>query len=212
MNKNPIGIIGYGELGKQLELLALSCGWENNFIYFDDLHFDRENENTYPFRDYLKEDFKHLNFLVGIGYKKLALRSKIFRTLVEKQRSIPSLVHPTAFIHPSAHIDGGVYIYPLCNVDKNVVLERGVVLNNSVVISHDTRIDQACFLSPGVILSSFCRIGACSFLGAGTVVSNKVIVGNNVTIGIGTVVSKNLEPGKFYIGNPVKEVKDIELK
>lgn len=211
MRKNPIGIIGYGELGQQLELLARACGWENKCLYFDDIQCEQGKIDAFPFRDYQQERFKDLNFLVGVGYKNLPLRRQIFRALAEGQRAAPSLIHPSAFIHPSAEVADGVYAYPMCNVDKNVILERGVLLNNSVVVSHDSRVGEASFLSPGVVLAGFCQVGRCTFIGAGSVVSNEIRIGEGVTVGIGTVVSGHLEPGKFYIGNPMKEVKHMDL-
>lgn len=212
MTKDPIGIIGYGKLGKASKLLAIDCGWKNNFIYFDDNCVDLKIVNSFPFQDFQKEQFKHVNFVVGIGYKNLNLRREILNHLSEKQRAIPSLVHPTAFVHTSATLGSGVYIYPMCNVDHNVELKNGVILHNSSIVAHDSVIREASFLSSGVTISGFCNIGPCTFIGAGSAVSNNISIGQQVTVGIGTVVTKDLVSRKFYIGNPIREVSSICLQ
>ncbi len=211
MKQAPVGIIGYGELGRQLELLSHACGWKGDYFFFDDGCRERGEANAYAFRDYRREAFRHLRFLVGIGYKNLQLRRAIFAELAEMGCQVPALLHPTAYVHPSAQLGAGVYVYPQCNVDKNVVLERGVLLNNSAVVSHDSRVGEASFLSPGSILSGYCTVEACVFLGAGTVVANEVVIGEGATVGIGTVVTGNLDSGGCYIGNPVRQVKHIGL-
>lgn len=84
-------------------------------------------------------------------------------------------------------------------------------MNNLVVVSHDTIVYEEVFLAPGVVLSSLCRVGANTFLGGGCIVSNEVSIGKNAIVGVGSVVTSTLKGGKHYMGNPIAEVKQIQL-
>jgi sugar O-acyltransferase (sialic acid O-acetyltransferase NeuD family) len=197
-------IIGYGELGRQLHAFIQAMDAPEVTVFFDDGCYDRKEPNAFPFNDYLQEQFADYAFFIGLGYKQLAAKEKILQQLLSAGRNLPSLVHHTAWIAPTAHIGQAVYVYPLCNIDKNVVLAPGALLNNSVTISHDSVVGQCSYLSPGVVVCGFTQIGSGSFIGAGTTLANHVSLGSNVVVGIGSVVTQNIPDGTHCIGNPLK--------
>ena len=92
----------------------------------------------------------------------------------------------------------------MCNLDAEVELASGVLLNNSVVVSHNSRVGVAAYLSPGVVLSGHVTIGDFTFLGAGTTVANGRRIGTNARIGIGSVITRDVPDGASAIGNPLR--------
>ena len=101
----------------------------------------------------------------------------------------------------------GTMIYPMCNVDKEVRLGRGVLLNNTVTVSHthNCTIGDGCYLSPGVTVSGNIDIGSECFVGAGAALANDIRIADRTTIGIGTTVTRDIEsPGRSVISNPMR--------
>jgi sugar O-acyltransferase (sialic acid O-acetyltransferase NeuD family) len=199
-----IAIVGYGELGKQLHLLALETLKPTEVIIFDDNEFLKENKNAGLFDDYLSEQFKEYHFIVALGYKHFSKKKDILEKLQKANRVLPSIIHPSSFVSSSAIISEAVYVFPMCNIDKNVKICSGVLLNNSVTISHDSTIGASCYLSPGVVVSGFVQIGEETFLGSGCIVSNNIQIGKKSIIGIGSVITCNIPDKSSAIGNPAR--------
>ena len=191
-------------LGKTQFFHFLNDSSYSGFYYFDDIEFSKKKKNILKFNDYLLKDFEDTAFFVSLGYKNLKAKHHILSDLKNKNRLIPTFFHHTSFINKSACIESGAFIYPMCNIDKNVIIKMGTLLNNNVVISHDSIIGNCCYLSPGVIVSGNVTIGDYTFVGSGSVISNNIKIGNNVVVGIGTVVSKDIPDNTTVIGNPMK--------
>lgn len=208
-----LAFIGFGNLGKQIRNLIFSEKVDC-FIYFDDklLENNSKDKTVYPFEAYKNFDFSGYEIIICLGYKHLTLKLVIIEELEQKNYKLFKFVHPSSFISPFAEIADGVIIYPMCNVDTDVTIEKGTLLNNSVTLSHNSKIGASCFIAPGVIVSGNVIIGDSCFLGTGVKVSNSVDIGKNSIVGIGSVVSMNLKEGSYAIGNPLKIKKRLALK
>jgi sugar O-acyltransferase (sialic acid O-acetyltransferase NeuD family) len=208
---NIIGLIGYGELGKQFEHLISELSLNNGFLYFDDNAKENGIINSQPFDKFLDNEFKDIEFLIGLGYKHLKLKKEIIDILIDRKRKLFTFIHPTAIIDNTAKIDKGTFIYPNVTIDKNVRIGKGCLLNLSVTVSHDSNIEDCCYLSPSVTLSGFVTIGQNVFLGTGVSVANNIIINASSIVGIGSVITKNIEQNSVVIGNPQRIVKKINL-
>lgn len=204
--KSRIGLIGGGALGQQMInfLLEDQASDSVEIYYFDDQLHKAGIINAFPFQSFSDDRFKELSFYIGLGYKHLSIRQKICKQLQQSGFKLTTFVHKTSFVHPSANIGQGVFIYPMCNVDQEVEINDGVILNNSVTVSHNTRIHDSTFVAPGVVISGHVTINECCFIGAGSVVANSISIGRNVKIGVGSCITKNIEDNAFVIGNPMK--------
>ena len=209
MTLKRIGIIGYGALGLQMEhfIWEQAAGQDIIFFYFDDKLLAEKKKNAYPFNSFINDEFIDLDFYIGLGYYHLQLKSNIIRQLKENNFRSPPLIHKSSFIHSTAEIGAGACIYPMCNIGIFTKIADGVLINNSVTISHDSIIGTGTFISPGAILSGRVEIGENCFIGSGVIISNDVKIGDNVTVGIGSVISKNVESNSSVIGNPMKLIK-----
>lgn len=199
------GIIGFGAFGKQLLAFLTETGLhkEEEFVFFDDTLCDKGFPYL-PFGAYKSNDYSGLEFFSGLGYKHLVSRKGMLSWLRLNNRKTGSFVHGSAFVHPTAIIEEGSIIYPLCNIDRNVIIKQGVVLNNSVTVSHDSIVGGCNFLAPGVVFSGNVKTGDCCFFGTGSLVANNLVIGANVTVGIGGVLSRHVKDGLFLTGNPAR--------
>ena len=197
-----IAIVGFGELGQQFFEIFNVNSSVAEFAFFDDLLFDKKIKDAYPFNDFKKDHFAHYDFYIALGYKNLNNKSQIIEELLHLKRNLPKFIHSTSFVNSTAQIGENTFLYPMCNIDKGVCIGKGVLLNNSVTISHNNTIGDCCYLSPGVITSGFVEIGEKTFIGSGAIISNKIKIGKNVKIGIGSVVTCDIPDGCSAIGNP----------
>ena len=106
----------------------------------------------------------------AVGYRNLKARRAVTERILAAGYDMPSLVHPRAYIAPSASIGQGCLIMSAAHVDVGVTIEAHVVIWPGVCVSHDSIVHSNTFLSPNCTICGDCRIGADSFVGAGAVV------------------------------------------
>jgi sugar O-acyltransferase (sialic acid O-acetyltransferase NeuD family) len=195
--------LGYGELGRQIQaFLEEEDNEKINACFFDDLIFDDSKEiRSYDsFTEYIQD----YEWIVSLGYKHLMEKQRVINILLSKNAKLVTLKHSSSYISKKAQIKDGVIIYPMCNIDKEVIVEAGVLINNSVTVSHNSTIGACSYISPGVIISGNVQIGSACFIGTGSLISNGITIGNNSTIGIGSVITHNIPPNSNILGNPAK--------
>jgi sugar O-acyltransferase (sialic acid O-acetyltransferase NeuD family) len=205
-------IIGFGELGKQIYGFINNSN-EAEFVFFDDNTKAGIDENSFAFSEFTKSQFKDAFFYVSLGYRFLENKHKILNELFALGRETPRFIHDSSYLEKSCEISRGCLVYPMCNLDKNVKLGVGTLLNNSVVVSHDTTIGDCCYISPGVIFSGNVNVGDYTFIGSGTVISNNITIGKNVKVGAGTIVTRDIPDDTSVIGNPMRVLqKELQIK
>jgi sugar O-acyltransferase (sialic acid O-acetyltransferase NeuD family) len=207
-----VAFIGFGELGKQIYAFIKEKNVSAECIYFDDILFSQKILNSFPFNQYGDNKFSDYNFIICLGYTLLKKKNQILQDLIALNRTLLTFLHSTAFISNSAYANDGTICYPMCNIDKEVSIGKSVLINNSVIISHNSTIGDCCYISPGAVVSGNVIIGNNTFIGAGSIVANNLSIGNNVTIGLGSVVTKDIPDNSFVIGNPMKFVNSLQLK
>ena len=175
-----------------------------SFVIFDDLAHRDSPRSAQPFSAFQREQYASISFFVCLGYRHLETKLEIVEGLLAAGRNLPSLVHPTAYVHGTAQIGPGVVVYPMCNIDTESRIRAAAILHNSVVVSHDTEVGAGAYLAPGVITSGFVTIGPRTFVGTGSVVSDGVSVGSDARVGIGTAVTSDVEGATSVIGNPMR--------
>lgn len=202
-----LAVLGFGELAHQiLNFIDVS---QESIQIFDD-HLVGKKTNALPFSNYLQH-LHNYEWIVALGYKHLNKKLELAQVISAQGAKLKSFIHPTCFKSESCVINDGVVIYPMCNLDKGVQIGQVSILNNSVIVSHDSVIGAANYISPGVIISGNVSIGNCCFIGAGSIITNGITIGNNVTIGAGTLVTQNLPSNSYVIGNPMAFKKNLNL-
>jgi len=210
--KKKIAIIGAGELGLQIANLVEQ---DNNYevcSFYDDFITIGTKINKYKvdgtiddiYSSFMSKKFNCL--LLGIGYKHLDIRQKLYEKFSE-QIPFATIIHPTCFIDPTAKIGNGSVLYPGCIVDKNAIIENNVLLNLGVVISHNSYIASHSFISPRVVIAGFSSIGECCNIGINTTIIDNIKITNNVFTGGGSVIIKNIELSGLYVGNPARFIR-----
>lgn len=197
-----IGIIGYGDLGKQLRAFLQQHYPDAVFTVFDDYTSVAEGATVAPFDAYLQEKYAGNQFYIGLGYKHLSKREALVTAIGIQQ--LQPFVHPSVVQGVGVQIGAGSFVYPGAILDHQANIGNGVLINNGVIVSHETNIGDATYVSPGVVICGKAQIGKRCFIGAGAIISNGVTIGDDVVVGIGSVITKNVPSGSSVIGNPMR--------
>ena len=138
--------------------------------------------------------------VIGIGDN--AKRREIARTLTFEWETV---VHPFAWVHPSAKLGRGTVVCAGAVVQPDAVIGDHVIVNTGATIDHDCRIGDYAHLGPGVHLAGSVEVGEGAFLGIGSVAIPGVKIGSWSTLGAGAVAIRDLADGAVATGVPAKE-------
>lgn len=120
-----------------------------------------------------------------------------------------TLVHPSAYVHPSVELGEGTVVFAGAVIQPDVKIGKHCIVNTGATVDHDCVIEDYVHLAPGVHLAGGVHIGEGSFLGIGSLALIGINIGNWVTVGAGGVVIKDVSTGKTVMGVPAKERTEI---
>jgi len=130
------------------------------------------------------------NAVGGIG--NILVRIRIFDRLARAGFTCPTLVHPSAFVEPSARLSAGTQILPQAYVGSEAQLGFGVIVNTGAVVSHDCILGDYVNVSPGALLAGSVQIERGVLIGMGATINLGVQVGANARIGNGATVKEDV--------------------
>jgi sugar O-acyltransferase (sialic acid O-acetyltransferase NeuD family) len=117
---------------------------------------------------------------------------------------VPSLVHPSAVVSPSATLGRGSVVFPAAVVNAGARIGVAVIVNSAAVVEHDCVLADAVHVSPHATLAGGVVVGERSWIGAGATVIQGVRVGADVTVGAGAVVLRDVSAGSTVVGVPAE--------
>jgi acetyltransferase EpsM len=133
------------------------------------------------------------NAVGGIG--NIASRINVFEHLAKTGFSCPTLVHPTAFVEPSATLSDGVQVMPHTYIGSDARVGFGAIINTGAIVSHDCTVGEYANLSPGAILAGEVSVGDAALVGMGVTVNLRVQIGSRARIGNGATVKQDVPEG-----------------
>jgi len=131
-----------------------------------------------------------INAVGGIG--NIQSRIKVFERLSHAGFTCPTLIHPTAFVEPSATLSDGVQVMPHAYVGSETHVGFGVIINTGAIVSHDCTLGDYSNLSPGAILAGEVSVGSATLIGMGVTVNLRVKVGELARIGNGSTIKQDV--------------------
>lgn len=133
-----------------------------------------------------------VNAVGGIG--SLAVRSKVFQALAQAGFDCPPVVHPTAWVEPSASLAAGVQVFPHAYVGSEVRVGFGTIINTGAIVSHECVLGECVNISPGAMLAGRVQVGRGALIGMGVTVNLQVQVGAGARLGNGATVKTDVPP------------------
>lgn len=136
---------------------------------------------------------------------------------------VTPVVHPTAFVHPSAVLIGDVIVGPECYIGPNACLrgdfgririERGVNIQDCCIVhgfpERDTVVEENGHIGHGAVLHC-CRVGANALVGMNAVVIDNAEVGEFSIVAAMAFVKAGMKvpPKSLVAGIPAKVVREL---
>lgn len=120
-----------------------------------------------------------------------------------------SVVHPQAFVSPSAKIADGVYIAGFAVVSAEANVSSHAIVNFQCVVGHHSQIGDHTILNPGAKVGGSCMIGQRVRIGANSFVYQTKRIGDDVVIDAMTYVDCDVKAGHIVScrnenGRPVR--------
>jgi UDP-perosamine 4-acetyltransferase len=131
-------------------------------------------------------------------------RERLSELLLEAGVTLPTIVHPRAFVAPSASLGRGVFVGPMAGIGAGARIEDFALVQSASYVGHNSRVERAAALGGMVMLGGRTRIGARASLGLSTVVIPDVSVGHDAVVGAGAVVIREVEPRTTVAGVPAR--------
>ncbi|MGV3653676.1 MAG: phenylacetic acid degradation protein PaaY [Noviherbaspirillum sp.] len=139
---------------------------------------------------------------------------------------ITPVIHPTAYVHPSAVLIGDVIVGPGCYVGPcaslrgdfgRLVMEEGSNLQDTCVVhgfpGADTVIERDGHIGHGAVLHG-CRVGRNALVGMNAVLMDGVVIGESSIVASMAFVKAGfvVPPKSLVVGAPARVVRTLEDK
>ncbi|HTX80082.1 MAG TPA: NeuD/PglB/VioB family sugar acetyltransferase [Longilinea sp.] len=134
-----------------------------------------------------------VNAVGGIG--DYAQRLHVFEHLQALGFEFPTVIHPTAYVEPSATLAPGCQLLAFVYVGSDCRVGFGTLLNAHAILSHDVVLGQVVNLSPGAMLAGSVEVGDYSQVGMGVTINLHNKVGKRCRIGNGATVKGDVPDG-----------------
>ena len=188
-------IYGAGNGGKVLKETIELNG--DKVAYFIDDHFDGMIDDI-PVYKCEQPVMKTDGLIVAIadGRKRLKISASI-------RAFVLSVIHPQAYISPSAAVLGGCHIKAGAIIDHHSIINPCCIIDNNVTIPHHNIIHTGCHLAPGVSMGSSVIIKAYTVIGIGASIATGVTIGENCIVGVGEAVTQDIPDNSIFQGGRV---------
>lgn len=196
-------LLGASGHGKVVADIAQKNNYEE--ILFLDDRTDMDHCLNYPIVGQIHELFKYPEYDVFVSIGNTAIRKKLLEMCWQQNRSVPTLIHPSAVVGSDVQIGEGSVIMPGSVINPSSRIGKGCIVNTGATIDHDNLIKDYAHISVGSHLCGTVSIGESTWVGAGSCIRNNISICSDCTIGAGAVVVKDIvEPGT-YIGVPARK-------
>jgi len=140
--------------------------------------------------------------LVAIGNSPVRLHW--LQRLAAAGYELPVLVHPTAWLSPSAQIGAGSVVFAQAAIQAKALIGSGTILNTGCSVDHDIHLGDGVHICPGAHLAGEVKVSHRSWIGIGASVIQQIRIGADVTVGAGAAVVSDLPDGVTAVGVPAK--------
>ena len=148
------------------------------------------------------------NAVGGIG--NVAVRIDVFDTIARAGFQCPTLVHPSAWVEPSARLADGVQVLAKAYVSSDSRVGFGSVINAGVVVSHDCVLGRIVNLSPGAMLAGGVVLEDYVQVGMAATINLNIHVGQGARIGNGATVKSDVPSGQVVRAGAIWPLPEIK--
>lgn len=82
------------------------------------------------------------------------LRGTWLQKLTEAGYRLPRIVHPRAYVSPSATVEEGAAVLAMACIGSRTMVRRGAVVNLGAIVDHDCTVSFCVHLAPGAVVKA----------------------------------------------------------
>ncbi len=161
-------IVGAGGFGKTVKDIAKQSGRYEQIVFLDDKFKEDDGEIVGKVNDFKEQINDDTEFLVAFGDNECRYNTII--AIAEAGGKIGKLVHPSAYVSPTATIGAGTIILPNASVGTDVVMAYGCIINMGAIVDHKTLLGVGVHVAPGAIVKGENVIEAFAKIESGEVI------------------------------------------
>jgi sugar O-acyltransferase (sialic acid O-acetyltransferase NeuD family) len=150
----------------------------------------------------------HTDVLVGLGVGTPKSKRKIMNQITELGAKCATLVHPMAWVGNRVDLGEGSIICAGAMITTDIRMGRGVIINISCTVGHDSYLHDYVTVAPGTTISGNVIVGEGTDLGTNGAIIQGIMVGEWSIVGAGAVVSKDVPANVTAVGIPAKVIKE----
>ncbi|MGA8415360.1 MAG: acetyltransferase [Candidatus Dormiibacterota bacterium] len=204
-----VAIIGAGGFGREVLQYcrdAIDVGWPHRVVGFIDDRSDvlQQFDVSVPvvggLTDVGRVDARA--FIIAMGDP--ILRRRMADVVADTGGILVSLIHPTAYLSPTAQIGSGTLLCPYSLIAANSTLGSNVAVNVYASVGHDARVGDHCVISSYSAVTGAVSLGSESFLGTHCTITPGRTIGRRSKVSAGSTVTRDAPAGSLLVGNPAK--------
>ena len=121
------------------------------------------------------QSHSNLSYIIGLTDVRLKPKAQAFADGLSM--TPVTIIHPTAYIAPSATIGNGVFVAPQAVISVNVNVEDHSIIHIHSSVGHDCKIGKFCAVLPGARISGNVSLGKSVMVGSGAFIFQGVTIG-----------------------------------
>jgi len=201
-------LIVFGDKTANEVLEAAQLGYSQNFHTIERLYFE---EPAFSDLHLPKHESSGREIYYHIGIADVRIKQQIEQRCRSEGWKPFTIVHPSAFVSPSAQLGEGVFVAPMAVVSCNARIGNHSMVHIHASIGHDANIGDETVILPGARISGYVQIGDRSLVGSNAFVNAGVCVGHDCQIDALTYVSRDLPDGHILSVRAKQPMKRIEF-
>lgn len=115
-----------------------------------------------------------------------------------------AVVHPTAWVHPSARLGAGAFVAAGAVIQPDAVVGAHAIVNTGASVDHDSVIGDYAHVAPGASLAGGVTVGQGALVGIGACVNPGVSIGDWAVLGAGAAAVHDIAAGATAVGVPAR--------
>ena len=202
-------ILGAGGHAKVLAETALAIGAFSNISFLDDKYNLLNpcpsilgSQVIGPLSLALDPDIRSSYDAAAVAIGHSPIRLLWIERLLSVGYSLPPLIHPMAWVSPSALLGHASVVFANSAIQSDVSIGTGSIINTGSSVDHDCIISDGVHICPGARVAGHVSVGPRSWIGIGASVIQQVAIGSDVTVGAGSVVIRDLPNDVTAVGVP----------
>lgn len=157
-------ILGSGGYGRTIADMAEQTGKYKEILFLDDNNPEAAGRCG-DFAGFIDEDTE-----LYPAFGNNSLRLDWIDKLSDSGAKICSMIHPSAYVSPTAMTGSGTMVLPNASVGTNVKIGRGCIINMNAVIDHDCLLEDGVHICLGAVVKAGILIKEGTKIEAGQVI------------------------------------------